>query len=113
MVLKGFSKNTVFYEYTVMSSVDVIKILSSLAVGLGILQKKSYFRRKKFKNSFNRSRVSNFFRFFLYFRQSTIKLKLKRPYPKGGETCPFFIVLLFNLQNQPTPHPLGRYILLI
>ena len=40
MVLKGSSRNTIFYEYIFMSSVYVIEILSPLAVGMSILPKK-------------------------------------------------------------------------
>ena len=58
MVLKGSSRNTIFYEYIFMSSVYVIEILSPLAVGMGILQNKIYFR-EKIKNFFQR--VSDFF----------------------------------------------------
>ena len=58
MVLKGSSRNTIFYEYIFTSSVYVIEILSPLTLGMSILPKKIYFR-EKIKNFFQR--VSDFF----------------------------------------------------
>ena len=86
MVLKGSSRNTIFYEYIFTSSVYVIEILSPLTLGMSILPKKIYFR-EKIKNFFQR--VSDFFPEIADNFPNQTKIE-KIVSKRGGETCPFF-----------------------